>query len=511
MLPDTSVSRRHAKVTWEAGDWFVHDLGSTNKVFVNEAQAERQRIHPGDRIMIGTFELLVEPGAGAAAPEPDPVINATIVRKVSDLVSELDGVSGSMALDSVESITELPEVHEPITETPSTSGTGKYFEYLNRLARDLIHTDSVAEVLEKVMDIAFAALPVDRGFILLGKSTRAVKCEIMRTGDKVEHQPAGDVPVSRSILRTVMEQEIGFLTVDAMDDTGLDGKSIAIHNIRSAMCAPLWSTDKITGFIQVDSPVQTGSFNETHLDFLITLANYAAVGVQRVQERRLRGRLERYHSPGVVDQVLNDEVEGGQNLRNATVTVLFGDLVGFTAFTETAGLEEVAELLDGYFNLAVEAIFEQSGTLDKFIGDCVMAFFGAPIDQPDHALRGVRAAVSLMDSMDLWNAERRRAGLPEVKCRIGLNSGDVVVGDVGSAQRVDYSVLGTTVNVAARLESAGIPGEIVIGEATKQLLGGFFELEPLGPQALKGLQQSVEAYRVVRTGDKDTVPVTRIS
>jgi class 3 adenylate cyclase len=127
-----------------------------------------------------------------------------------------------------------------------------------------------------------------------------------------------------------------------------------------------------------------------------------------------------------------------------------------------------------------------------------MAFFGAPRQQTDHAERGVRAALRIQQAVEAWNREREAQGLHEVRCRIGLNSGPVVVGDVGSAQRVDYTVLGNTVNVAARLESSvAKPGQVVIGEATRAMLGDDFELEPLGEMALKGLQQKVNAYRVL--------------
>src|SRR5262249_7062041 len=141
--------------------------------------------------------------------------------------------------------------------------------------------------------------------------------------------------------------------------------------------------------------------------------------------------------------------EGIHRLRTADATVLFADLVGFTAFAEDSTPEHVAELLNAFLNLSVEAIFDAGGTLDKFIGDCVMAFFGAPVPQPDHALRAVHAAVEIQRSLRAWSAERAARGLPGLAARVGLNSGPVVVGDVGSARRVDYTVLGNTVNVAA--------------------------------------------------------------
>jgi adenylate cyclase len=128
----------------------------------------------------------------------------------------------------------------------------------------------------------------------------------------------------------------------------------------------------------------------------------------------------------------------------------------------------------------------------------VMAFFGAPVAQADHALRGVRAALEIQEGLAALNARRAAEGLPGFKARVALNSGPVVVGDIGSARRVDYTVLGNTVNVASRLEGVAPPDEIVIGPGTQRLLGGVFSTEPLGEFQLKGLQQRIQAYRVLR-------------
>ncbi|MCB1035778.1 MAG: adenylate/guanylate cyclase domain-containing protein, partial [Acidobacteria bacterium] len=133
------------------------------------------------------------------------------------------------------------------------------------------------------------------------------------------------------------------------------------------------------------------------------------------------------------------------------------------------------------------------------IGDCVMAFFGAPMSQTDHAVRAVTAALEMLSSLDRENAGRRHRGLPTLECRVAVNSGPVVVGNLGSDQRVDYTVLGNTVNVAARLEeSVAGPGQVVVGPRTRELLGESFAIEDLGRFQLKGLQQPIEAYRIAR-------------
>jgi len=513
VLPDFSVSRRHAAIRQEPEGWVVYDLMSTNGIQVNRVSVRRSALRPGDRIKVGIFELAVEEAAEAsvsvldhlptakAGMAPVPMGTATIVRSLADFSAEYglepkgpgeQGTDRRRALDQAYS--------------------SKIFGFMTRLARLLIRSDSVDEVLHRVLEIAFEALPVDRGFILLrDEESGSTVCEIARVKDRVEYRPTGEVPVSRTMVEQVMRERVALLTYDALSDHRLaGGESIRIHQIRAAMCAPLWSGERIMGVLQVDTPFHAGTFNEQDLDLLTALANYAAVAVERLRnaqiaefERQVRGRLERYHSPAVIESIVKADPTvtdaAGSRMKQAEATVLFADLAGFTALSEKLSAAEVAELLEGYFTHSVDAIFAAGGTLDKFIGDCVMAFFGAPVSQPDHALRAVQAAVKIQEMQEAWNAERAARGLPTLKVRIAINSGPVVVGDVGSKKRVDYTVLGNTVNVAARIEAyVAEPGDIVVGAETHRLLAGAVATESLGEHQLKGLERRIEAYRVLR-------------
>jgi adenylate cyclase len=502
VLSDVSVSRYHAELVREADGWYVQDLKSTNGVELNRVPVERAPLQPGDRLGIGVFDIGLEKTEvrDVRLPEVDdtgPILtNATIVRPLADFAAAY-GLTGKAA---------------PTAElvTREQTDADRRFGFLTRLANILIVAESVDEVLRRLLDIAFEALPVDRGFIHLDDGQGELECELMRIKDRVEMRPGGEIPVSRTMLRAVIKERVALVTFDAQSDQRLSGgESIRLHQIRGAMCAPLWSGERIIGVMQVDSPFQVGVFNERDLDFLTTLANFAAVAVERIRwarqaelEKSLRNRLERYHSPAVVEEVLRQGAdEGLGRLKPAQVTVLFADLVGFTPFAESARPEKVADSLDAFLNLAVEAIFRAGGTLDKFIGDCVMAFFGAPVPQEDHALRAVGAAVEIQRDLAAWNRERAAQGLPGFRARVALNSGPVVVGDIGSARRVDYTVLGNTVNVAARLEAlVAQPGDVVLGPETWRLLNGAIPAEPLGEFQLKGLQQKIQAYKVSLTG-----------
>jgi adenylate cyclase len=159
---------------------------------------------------------------------------------------------------------------------------------------------------------------------------------------------------------------------------------------------------------------------------------------------------------------------------------------------------ELASLLTRFFTFASDAIFSEDGTIDKFIGDAVMAFFGAPLEQPDHADRAVDSALRIREGMVGWNREREKRGEPPLEVRIALNTGEAIVGDIGSERRVDYTVLGNAVNVAARMEEfVAQPGDVVVGPATYEAIRERYDTAQMGRFALKGLSTQVPLYKVL--------------
>jgi len=424
--------------------------------------------------------------------------SGTVIRRISDFNSEF----GLELADVAQAAQPRPET-PPGTPAPTVTRE-KIFQVLVQVAKALLQSDDLNSLLNTMMDMIFKYLPVERGLILLFDENGQPVPKLTRFLDASE---ARDIPISRTILKMVAEQQVALMTSNALEDARLlGGKSIAIHGIRSAMCVPLWNRQRVIGAVQVDSSIHIGSFNEEDLDLLTALANFAAVAVERAQlsekieqERKIRSKMERYHSPAVIDEIVKGVISADESeIRNAEVSILFADISGFTTVSETKRPEEVAEFLSHFFSCAVESIFASGGTLDKFIGDAVMAFFGAPIPQEDHADRAILAGLMMQRLVGEWNAEREKADLPPVRIRVGINSGPAVVGNVGTEKRVDYTVLGSAVNIASRLESGvAKPGQIVISQNTLERTIGSFNTESLGEFALKGLQQKMPVYAVV--------------
>ena len=282
------------------------------------------------------------------------------------------------------------------------------------------------------------------------------------------------------------------------------GDSIRFHGNRSAMCAPLWNKDEVIGIIHVDSPMLTNCFTVNDLDLLTALANYAAVAVERarlnqkiVAEEKKRERLGRFLSPQVASRILAASDHGAElgppEVRE--VTILFADISGFTSMSETMSPSAVALLLNDYLSRMTDVIFKYEGTLDKYIGDAIMAVFGAPLDMPDHAPRAIKAALEMQERLAEWNADRKEG--PAFRIRIGINSGNAMAGEIGSINKKEYTVLGDTVNTASRLESSvAKPGSVVIGANTHAMVEGLFECRSLGSFTLKGKSLEVPCFEV---------------
>jgi len=272
------------------------------------------------------------------------------------------------------------------------------------------------------------------------------------------------------------------------------------------MCAPLWNKDQVIGIIHVDSPMLTNCFTLNDLDLLTALANYAAVAVEQARlnqkilaEEKKRERLGRFLSPQVASRILATSTSDSQGAALGApevreVSVLFADIVGFTTLAEKMAPSAVALLLNDYLSRMTDVIFKYEGTLDKYIGDAIMAVFGAPLDMPDHAGRAIRAALEMQERLAEFNAERKEVTL---RIRIGINSGKVVSGEIGSINKMEYTVLGDTVNTASRLESSvAKPGSVVIGQNTYQVVSEQFVCRSLGKFTLKGKEQEVDVYEV---------------
>jgi len=377
----------------------------------------------------------------------------------------------------------------------------RHFGALYEVGRKVLSAGSVEELNELALKLAFDCIRAERGALLLRDSESGEFVpRVLRSVDAQElAQDAIRIPTS--IVREVLSGPTGILTTDALHDERFAGRgSVRVSNIRSALCAPLVAGDDVLGLIYLDSRLATYAFTRNDLGLLNAIANLIAIRLRQealhqelTRERIVRSNLERYHSPDVVEAIMRGGGLPQIGLEERDVTVMFADLSGFTSLAEKESPARVADFLNEYYAVATRAIFDHGGTVNEYMGDGVMAIFGAPLAHPRHAANAVLAGI------DLLRRVRAAKGIGEegmrLHVRIGINSGAVVAGSVGSAERLKYAVIGDPVNVASRLEGVGRLDTITIGEGTYVRLDEDRpHCEDLGELQLKGREGSVRAY-----------------
>jgi adenylate cyclase len=522
VLLDHAVSRKHAKITKTDQGHLLTDLGSFNGTMVNEASIQTALLKHEDVIKIGVNSLtylfapqtgkpskgtLTLSGGTDSRKEPEPIIKAS-----SETFRPMDSQVLLVSTESGESARSLPSKKE--TEPPefkkdlsALERTNKVLYVLYEISRQLNSIHDFGELLNKIMDLILAVIDADHGFLILtGEKDREelIPVVVKSREDLTEEQES--LKASRTIIKRVIRDGVALLTSNAMTDSRLDhAKSLLLQQIRSAICVPLWRKDKIIGVIQLESVRLDNQFTQGDLELLKAIGSQMAMVIEQAslneqirEEERMRNRLERFHSPQVIDMIL----KGGQETlddmlepKDATATILFADINGFTALAERMPPREVNLILNDFFSRMTDILFKYDGTLDKYTGDGLMAVFGAPMEKEDDAERCIRAAQEMIQALTAM-----MIGVPKDRkftIRIGINTGKVVSGNIGSPKRMDYTVIGDAVNMASRLESIAKPNQILIGEETHKRVKGKFNIRSVGPRKVKGKTVELMVYEVL--------------
>lgn len=382
----------------------------------------------------------------------------------------------------------------------------------HELSREIALERDLPSLLDKILLTIFKFIRADRGAIFLMTADGHLEPAASRRRDGTD-QP---IPVSSTILNHVIAERATVLTHDAAQDFAASkGRSMILHRISSAVVAPLLHNDEVLGVLWLDSE-SLAQFQQKDMEIATAIAAQAAMFIEisilgkKVEHEIVnRERFSRLLSPNVAERVLSGELEvkkGGQLVRECTV--FNSDIRGFTRMSEGAHPESIVEILNEYFELMVEIIFKYEGTLDKFMGDGIMALWGAPVVHPDDAMRSVCCAIEQLEALAGFNAQRRVAGVADLAIGIGIHTGPLVAGYIGSSKSLSYTVIGDTANTSARLCGVAAAGQILVSEQTLAPLRGRFVFEELPPQQLKGKEKPFRVFNISGPSPAVQVPPT---
>ncbi len=436
LTPDTNVSRRHARLTMEDGGLWIEDLGSRFGTKLNGEDIKergKQSLKAGDILKFGDSTIQFEFFGGAVDADGDGSLNIT---------ASIDAKDTGLAFQK---------------------GAGEFNKKLLEFPLELAAETKLESVLQLTVQRAVALIPsAERGALLL----------CARDSDALllsAYVSSGQPSVSETLARRALSRGEGFIWSRTVE--GDIAKSVKRHEIESGMYAPLVWNGKPLGVLSVDNPRRDTVFGDEELRTILALAHYAAVSVanHRLQEElrnktKLLERLLTQFSPKIRDRLLVKALNG--RLRpggeKSNVAILFSDIRGFTALSASMDAGDVMDMLNDYLPVLAEVIFKYDGTIDKFIGDAILAVFGSPEPDPKQSEKAVQAAWEMQQAMKRINEKRAGRGEPVCEIGIGVHFGEVLHGFIGASERLEFTVIGDAVNRASRFCNAAKGGEVLI-------------------------------------------------
>jgi len=494
VLDDVRASRRHACITRSQTRFAIRDLNSGNGLFVNGERVSEKALAHGDVIQIGHSKLVFDESGESsevtfAEQDADPL--AILVRRLEDVTSPAIAARGNAGAQAVEK------------ELEGLRRKARILTLMFEMGKNLKGTISVEEVYRQVCILLLEVCGADQVQILEIDDDGRLKMAYEDRGSGIGIRRS----VSRTVTRKVMEERVTLLSTNASNDPSLaEGQSIVQQQLQSILCAPLVVRDKVQGLIYLDQG-KVAAFSTDDLDVVNAVAAQAAIALENVhaltrqaREAEARAAYSRFLPAHVVEDLLKNPEKLRLGGTNQVATLLFADMRGFTRLSASMEPEDVVGMLNDYFGEMTEILFEHGGTLDKYIGDGLMAVFGAPYTGPDDALNAVRTAVAMQRRMQALKGRFQKGQKGwidlDLEIGIGINTGIVTVGYVGSIRRFDYTAIGDTVNMASRLESNAPPGEIYIASSTFQELRGEFPCADLQIK-VKGRDEPLDCHRVL--------------
>lgn len=489
-IPDRHVSKKHCLIFYdESRGYVIQDFGSSNGTFLKGHRIFREQVlHDGDEILIGYTRCR---------------FCLKAAEQLSDIqsVDVMDTGVGSTIHSRLNPLTQgyfLPE--KEISDIRVLRADYEKLRVTYELNRDIGMESGIDQILERILERTSEFLDYDLAVILTTDQEGRLKPRIGKTRTTDSHPV-----ISSTLVRLIENEKTGILSFNAMEDQRFDkAESILLQGIRSTMGVPILHQNDLLGAMIVESLVSVNAYTEKDLQLLTSIANQTAQFIKNFQLARkieenaiTRRQFQRLLSPHLAEMVVSGALKVEKGGESRWATVLFVDIRGFTAMSEHMQAAEVLQMLNAFFEVMVDVVFRHDGTVDKFLGDGMMVIWGAPVHQADHPYRAVNAALDMQEALEDFNRAREMRGDVPIHAGIGINTGDLVAGYMGSSRTMSYSVIGDTVNTASRLCAAAKNDQILISFSTCTHVEKTVEAVELGPVHLKGRVQPIVAYQVL--------------
>ena len=500
---DPTVSRRHAELTVEPSAVTVRDLGSSNGTFVNGDRITTARLGSGDHVIFGKMVFELRELSPMLVDDDSVEKVRRAARAGTTIIRQVPVPDANQTLERALRASGVQKaVDETAVVLPQHERDRLKLTLLLEISKALTRITQVEALLEKVVEFTFRMIEIDQVTVLLLDEDGQLTERLSRSREGALLRA-----VSPGLARTALEQKVALLSDndgDPIAGAGADGTNGA-SEMRSSICAPLIGGEgRVLGVLYVDSLSSQRRVDDEDLEFLVAFAGIGGVALDNIryaerirQEALIRGNFERFFAPHLAARIAAEPDRlrpGGERRR---IAVLFSDIRGFTSIAARLSPDETARLLTEYFTEMADCVFRQGGTLDKFIGDAVLAQWGAPISEPDDADRALRAALDMMAALERLNTRWRGQGRPELQIGIGVNHGDAFAGYLGSERRLEFTIIGDTVNAAHRLCGEAEGGEILVTQSFREALTEPHTLVEHEPLLVSGRSEPIPIYRVV--------------
>jgi len=372
---------------------------------------------------------------------------------------------------------------------------------LYELARDLSSSLELDSVLRNVMDRVISLMHASRGFIVLVDPVTN-EMSVQMAGGETDTEKSRHFLGSKTVIDHVVKSGQAVVSTDAsLDDRFKGQQSVILQNLRSIIAVPLVTKGKVIGAVYVDNPFRAAIFEEKDKEFLQAISDLAAIAIDNARQYErsefLRHLFERYVNKQVTDYVLERSAPGTVFLQGERrqVTMLNSDIAGFSTLSQRMPAQDLVNFLNNYFGRMIDIVLTHGGNIDKFQGDGMLVVFGAPNPMDDHAERAYGAAQAMVVEVDRLNSELSVDGLPTIAIGIGLDTGEVVAGHVGSDKRLEFTLIGVPVNNSAYLSKVR-PPRVLMSEATRDALQNKVSVVDYEPMLLKGASEKQPIFQL---------------